>query len=336
MPRPHNPEYDLRIARMLNEADGAFVSGERLGEDLGVSRVTVLNRVRALRARGFLIDGRHRLGYAMRGVPRYLDESALMMYSKFGYKDGIFRFFDVVPSTNSEVERQLDSVEDGRPVVAFARRQTAGRGRRGRVWLSDSMDSLYLSFGFKPKIVPGRMGCFTLWMGLCLAMAVEGICGIVIGVKWPNDLVAENGAKLAGVLTEARVDSESVRQLVVGIGVNVNTGAGTLRKVKDREAQSLRGLAGTRADLNRVGAAVMDGVLDGYTSFVSGDFKDTFRIEWRRRDALRGKRVSVDFQGSTIEGIAEGIGHEGELLVRGEDGVLRGITAGDATVLRQD
>lgn len=334
MPRHHNPEFDLQIVKALHESKGSYVSGEHLAGLIGVSRVTILNRVRALRERGFAIDGRHRLGYALTAAPRHLDPAGIMMYSKFGYKDGHWRFLDVVASTSSEVEREMDGRSDDLPVMVFARRQTDGRGRRGRVWLSDSLDNLYVSFGFKPDIVPGRMGCFTLWMGLVIAMAVEPLVGTRVGLKWPNDLVAEDGAKVAGVLTEARVDSESVRQLVVGIGLNVNAGPVTLRKVQDRKAQSLKGIAGGRLDLNRVGAAVMDGVLDGYAQFVRGDFKEVFRSGWPERDILRGKSVAVEFQGSRVEGVAEGIGHEGELLVRGSDGTLRGITAGDATVLK--
>ena len=105
-------------------------------------------------------------------------------------------------STNDEALRQLAA---GRPTpfAVLARRQTKGRGRFGRTWHSESPDSLYASFAFRPEADPARMQTFTLWMGVNVCELIHNLGGVSPSLKWPNDLLFQ-GRKAGGMLTEAR------------------------------------------------------------------------------------------------------------------------------------
>lgn len=121
---------------------------------------------------------------------------------------------DEIDSTNDEAARQLAA---GRlvPFVVMARRQTRGRGRFGRTWHSDSKANLYASFAFRPRVAPDRMQTFTLWMGLNICELLARFIGIPPGIKWPNDILFD-GRKAGGMLTEARVDADQIRDLILG------------------------------------------------------------------------------------------------------------------------
>lgn len=318
------------LREWLAVGEGTFVSGEALAEACGVSRVTVLNRIRAMRGRGYLIEGRHRLGYRLNGWPGWIDLAAVKAMVADFEADQIF-YLEETGSTNDAIGPLLGKVAEGSVVGLLAGIQTAGRGRRGRRWESGARGNLYLSLGFQPLIAPSRMGRFTLWMGLAAAMELERCVAVRLDLKWPNDLLFE-GAKVGGILTEAKVDSETVLQVVLGIGVNINADAEDLMAVKDRRTTSLRQISGKPRDPNRVAAGLLDGLGRAFRAYLDGNFERVFAREWPERDILRGKCVEVDFMGERIEGMAEGIGPGGELLVRASDGRLRMIQAGEATL----
>src|SRR3954462_12388040 len=129
------------------------------------------------------------------------------------------RCLDTGDSTNSEAEPLLDTGASV-TLVILAGEQTAGRGRRGRVWHSPPTGNLYSTFVFRPKLEPARLHDFTLWMGLNVCELVSNFTKLEPGLKWPNDLLM-NGRKAGGMLTEARVDADEVRDLVFGLGINL-------------------------------------------------------------------------------------------------------------------
>ena len=235
-----------------------------------------------------------------------------------------------VDSTNDEAERQLAA---GRPTpfVVLARRQSLGRGRFGRVWHSEDNGNLYASFAFRPHLEPGRMNTFTLWMGANLCELVANFCRIQPGIKWPNDLYFE-GRKLGGMLTEARIDADQIRDLVFGLGLNVNSPPAALPADLARQATTLASCTGRPVDLNRLTAAIIGRVFSAYGQFVDGSHRDTFADLWNRYDLLRGQTVTLVHGGRRITGVAGGIDDEGSLLIRGENGRPQRFPAGEVTL----
>jgi BirA family transcriptional regulator, biotin operon repressor / biotin---[acetyl-CoA-carboxylase] ligase len=321
---------ELVILRELLAREPDFVSGNLLARKLGVSRVAVWMQIEKLRQQGFAFEAVRSRGYRITRPPAGLNLLLIQAHLKPRPRHPDILCLPEVDSTNDEAERQLAR---GRttPFVVLARRQTLGRGRFGRVWHSEDNGNLYASFVFRPHLVPARMQMFTLWMGVNLCELVASFCRLEPGIKWPNDLFFA-GRKLGGMLTEARVDSDQIRDLVFGLGLNVNSPLSTLPADLALQATTLAECTGHPVDLNRLTAAIIGGVLTAYEQFVDGGDKDAFADLWNRFDILRGRRVTLVEGSRRTNGVAGGIDDEGSLLIRGESGRPQRFHAGEVTL----
>ncbi len=324
-------DLDSSILLAFLEAEGEPVSGDRLAKELGVSRVAIWSRLERLRASGYVFAASTRKGYALRSVPRHLDPALLDAHLRRLKVSPKVEFLAEVDSTNSEAERRL-AVGQEAPFAVLARTQKAGRGRLGRKWHSAPSGNLYLSLAFRPFIPPERLKPFTLWMGLALCAHVEKTLGLKLGLKWPNDLQSPDGRKVAGMLTEARLDADSVRELVFGLGLNL-TGApkdfpSDLRTV----AGSLEAALGAPLDLNREVAGVIAALFRAWEQFEEGTWSRSCRKLWSSYDVLAGKSVRVGLRGDPVAGSVDGTDDEGSLILRTGGGRRAIVSSGEVTL----
>jgi BirA family biotin operon repressor/biotin-[acetyl-CoA-carboxylase] ligase len=324
------PTPEQVILRELLAREPNWVSGATLAKMLGVTRVSVWQHMEKLRAAGFTFEARRALGYRIAGRPAQLHATLIGMQLKVHPKHFSYVILDEVDSTNDEAVRELTA---GRPApfVILAQKQTQGRGRFGRVWHSEANGNLYASFGFRPRVPPERMGAFTLWMGLNLCELLGNFANLSPGLKWPNDIVFD-GRKAGGILTEARVDSDQIRDLVFGLGLNVNSPAAEWPGDLGRHAVSLAELVGAPLDLNRLTAALIGRVLIAYERFVEGDYVKTFADLWHRYDVLRGKSIVLLEGGRRHAGSMSGLDDDGALLLRDTRGRTQRFRAGEVTL----
>jgi BirA family transcriptional regulator, biotin operon repressor / biotin---[acetyl-CoA-carboxylase] ligase len=326
------PTAEHLILRELLAHDPDWVSGSAIAEKLGVSRVAVWQHMEKLRAAGFRFDAQRARGYRIAERPATLHVPFIETQLKVRPRNFSLVVLDEIDSTNDEAARQLTA---GRatPFAVLARRQTRGRGRFGRVWHSDSPVNLYASFAFRPSVAPDRMQTFTLWMGLNVCELLANFAGVTPGIKWPNDIVFD-GRKAGGMLTEARVDADQIRDLVFGLGLNVNTPASRWPAEIARRAVSLQDITGTPLDLNRLAAALIGRVLLAYETFATGDHLKTFADLWHKYDQLRGKAVTLLEGGRRHHGTVAGLDDEGALLLRDGQGHVNRFRAGEVTMER--
>src|SRR5476651_260054 len=282
---------EVLILEALLAAGAGHVSGTALARQLGVSRVAVWQQMEKLRAQGFAFTAVRARGYRLAACPATLHPALIAAHLRGHGRSCPLTLLDEVDSTNDEAARQL---ADGRPApfAVLARRQTRGRGRLGRAWHSADNGNLYASFAFRPRLAPGRMQTFTLWMGVNVCELVANFCHATPGLKWPNDLLFD-GRKAGGMLTEARIDADQIRDLVFGLGLNVNSPAAAWPPGLAGRAISLAEHTRAPLDLNRFAAALLGRVLLAYDRFVDGAFADTFADLWNRYDVLRGQPVTM-------------------------------------------
>jgi BirA family biotin operon repressor/biotin-[acetyl-CoA-carboxylase] ligase len=318
------------ILRELLAAEPGWVSGGAIATKLGVSRVSIWHQMEKLRAQGFGFEAQPARGYRLSRRPKMLHAGLVEAQLKIRRKGFTFRVLDEVDSTNDECARQLAAGRTA-PFAVFAQRQTCGRGRFGRAWHSEANGNLYSSFAFRPRIAPERMHTFTLWMGVTICELVSKFVPVTPGVKWPNDIVFD-GRKAGGMLTEARVDADQIRDLVFGLGLNVNSPPSGWPAELGRRAVSLSELAGAQVDLNRLTAALIGRVLLAYERFTEGDHGDVFAELWNKYDVLRGREVTVTEGGRKRRGRVLGIDDVGSLLLRDDHGHTRGFRAGEVTL----
>jgi BirA family biotin operon repressor/biotin-[acetyl-CoA-carboxylase] ligase len=329
MPIAEPTATDLTILReLLGRGDG-FVSGNVLAAKLGVSRVAVWQHMRKLRVQGFRFEAVRSRGYRITARPSRLHPG--LIRASLPENTGINLIcLDRVDSTNDEAARRLAAGEPT-PLVVAARAQTSGRGRLGRAWHSADNGNLYLSFAFRPHAAPGAMATFTLWMGVNVCELVANFCRTTPGLKWPNDLIFD-GRKAGGMLTEARVDADEIRDLVFGLGLNLNSPAGAWPAALAGRAISLAEHLRAPLDLNRFAAALLGRVLLASRAFADGSYRASFADLWQRYDYLRGKAVTLLEHDRRHAGTVLGIDDEGALLLRDAAGHTQRFRAGETTL----
>ncbi len=331
MPQPDGvSQGEIILLRELLAHDHEHVSGEKLARLMGISRVAVWAQLQKLETLGYRFEAVRRLGYRMLATPPRLHAPLIQARLVRLPHPPHLVCLDQVDSTNSEAERRLAAGEPV-PLVILARAQTHGRGRRGRPWHSAANGNLYATFVFRPELEPAALQDFTLWMGLNLCELVANFCRLTPGLKWPNDLYL-GGRKAGGMLTEARVDADQVRDLVFGLGLNVNSQPADFPPVLRRTATSLAEAAGEPADLNKLAAAVIGRIGAAYHDFVDGSYRARFAGLWTRYDILRDRPVTVVQGHRTVRGTATGIDAEGSLLVRLDSGRTERFRAGEVTL----
>jgi BirA family transcriptional regulator, biotin operon repressor / biotin---[acetyl-CoA-carboxylase] ligase len=321
---------ETTILRALIEKENGFVSGSVLARTLGMSRVAVWQHMEKMRSHGFEFEAVRARGYRLTKRPDGVYRDLIFAYlaSRKLHFDLIYH--EEIDSTNDEAARQLAAGREA-PFIVVTRKQTRGRGRFGRVWHSDDNGNLYISFAFRPKLEPARMQTFTLWMGVNLCELIANFTRTTPGLKWPNDILFE-GRKAGGMLTEARIDADQIRDLVFGLGLNLNSAGDAWPATLNRRAISLAEHTQTPLDINKFTAALIGRVLDAYEQFVSGAYTKTFAGRWHEYDLLRGKTIKLLHGSETIAGTAAGIDDEGSLIMKTERGRTERFRAGEVTI----
>ena len=324
------PALDSSIICTFLEAGGQPVSGDRLAKDLGVSRVAIWGRLEKLRAAGFVFTASPRKGYILKEVPGVLHPTLLDAHCRRLKVSLPVEYFESVDSTNSEAERQLANGKEA-PFIILAQSQTAGRGRLGRKWHSSDKGNIYLSLALRPFILPERLKPFTLWMGLALCRYIDDNLGIKLGLKWPNDILSPDGKKIAGILTEARLDADSVRDLIFGLGLNISPQQDFPSELKTI-ASSLAHATGDQLDVNSLTAGIIKNIFNSWEEFKENAWVDSFKKDWPRYDILTGKVVTIQLRGEPVTGLVEGIDEVGCLKIKTSDGKSVLISSGEVTL----
>ena len=156
---------EVLILKELLSAKGDFVSGSRIAESLGISRVAIWSHMEKLRSQGFNFEAIRSKGYRLTQRPNTLNGALISASLPRAAEALRIVLREEIDSTNSEAERLLANDEPA-PFLILAKLQTQGRGRFGRVWHSSENGNLYASFAFRPEISPARLSTFTLWMGI--------------------------------------------------------------------------------------------------------------------------------------------------------------------------
>ena len=223
-------------------------------------------------------------------------------------------YYPTIGSTN---DCALDLAAAGEPegVIVLAEEQTSGRGRRDRTWSSQPRMGIYVSLILRPEVPAPRAPLFTFTAAVAVATALRDTCRVQAGIKWPNDVVVGR-RKIAGILAESRGSSPRIRDMVMGIGVNVNQAPGDFGALEER-ATSARIELGAAVDRAPVLAAILEGFERRYGAVLRGQAGDLLK-EWESMSAIpRGRRVTVDGPSGRCEGTVAGVDEEGALLLDG-------------------
>lgn len=214
--------------------------------------------------------------------------------------------------------------------MVLAETQTAGRGRRGRRWLSPPGLNVYLSCLKRFDAGFAALSGLSLAVGVIVMRTLTALGIDGAGLKWPNDVLSTDG-KLAGILVELGGEYQGPCAAIIGVGLNVRL-TEALHEQAGQPVNDLSTLADVAPDRNRVAAALIAALAEGLTQFEREGFA-AFVDEYARYDLLRDQPLRVQGANSLLEGIGAGVDERGALLLKTEDGVQR-IDSADVSVRR--
>ncbi len=325
----------LQLLALL--APGEPVSGAALAAQAGVTRAAIWKQVEVLRAHGVPVEARGTGGYRLPWPLQMLDAAQIRaaLPVQCTRTLGALEVHGELDSTSSELQRRLATAAD--LSVVLAESQTAGRGRRGRGWLSPPGLNLYLSCLKRFESSFAALSGLSLAVGVIVLRALDELGVAGVGLKWPNDVLVaagdDAGGKLAGVLVELGGEYQGPCAAIIGIGLNLRL-TPALHRQAGQPACDLASLtAGLPPDRNRVAAALIAALTHGLRQFEQEGFA-AFMADYARHDLLRGQPLRLSGALDPFEGIGAGVDARGALQVRLSDGSVRGVDSADVTVRR--
>ena len=317
------------ILQFLRSSDGGHLSGAELARRLGVSRTAVWKHIQALEGEGYRIDAVPSKGYRIIAEPDLLRTGELKRLLAGGIIGRDIRYLTETASTNTlAMELAAQGAVEGTVVIAEV--QTGGKGRMGRNWVSPK-GNLFFSAILRPDVSPHHAPLMTLAGAVAVATALRNISGVEAGIKWPNDILI-NGKKVCGLLTEMSAETDRIRHLVLGVGINCNMDPGLLPRDVQGSATSLAVAAQGTVDRTRVLAGALIELDRWYRAFLTD--RRGILDAWKDLNVTIGRQIAVSGAGETLTGTAAGIDAEGRLLVTLADGSTRTVAAGDVTIVK--
>ena len=305
-------------------ADGQFHSGDALGQALGVSRAAIWKQMKKLDALNIAYSSVKGRGYKLLDAVELL--AADKIQAQLSYRLDKLEILPNIDSTNSYLFHRASDYM-GQRYAVLAEQQTAGKGRRGRVWISPFGKNIYLSL-----LVSFSSGIAALdGLSLMVAIAVERALirlGVTdIGLKWPNDIYAQ-GKKLAGILLEVTGEYSSHCQVVIGVGLNMSFSPQQSQEITQPWAQ----LADLKPGLSRneVAAEVLNQLLWAVEEFQREGFAP-YQQYWSERDIYHQQEVRIIAAHQEKHGTVKGVNRKGELMLKTERG-MELINAGEVSL----
>ncbi|MFY2763447.1 bifunctional biotin--[acetyl-CoA-carboxylase] ligase/biotin operon repressor BirA [Arenimonas sp. MALMAid1274] len=313
---------------LLQRLAAGPATGAELARDFGLTRGGVWKRIQSLRAMGVDVQARPGRGYALAQPLSLLDADTLRTQLA-GDARAELAGLELVFETDSTNALALRApVPDRGSFAWLAERQTAGCGRRGRAWASPLAAHVYLSLARRFDGGVSALQGLSLAVGVTVAEALHGLGYAQVGVKWPNDLLAE-GRKLGGILVEIGGEASGPLRVVVGLGINVAMPTAAARDI-DQPWCDLAALSPVPPSRQDVCVALLDALLPMLARFEREGLA-AFLDAWARHDLLAGRAVRVTDAGRDYEGVARGIRADGALRVQLSDGE-RCFHAGEASL----
>jgi len=319
--------------------DGEFHSGESLGEALGCSRTAVWKQLQKLENLGLSIESIKGTGYRVIGGFELLDAKLILSHLDAQAADQIssLEIFKTIDSTNKYARDKADT-EASSGTVVLAEQQTAGRGRRGKIWVSPFAANIYLSIVWDFEQGAQALEGLSLAIGVAAKRALNTHGLGSVQLKWPNDIYIE-GQKLGGILLEMIGDPAGHCSVIVGVGINVAMPEDQAAEIDqdwtDVRAQMQLQQGGFDGEValskNHLASALISEIILLLSDFQSQGFS-FYRDEWQGADAFYGKQAAITTPKQSISGIVRGVESNGALRLELDNGKIETFIGGELSL----
>lgn len=317
-----------RILQALAETDG-FLSGQQLSDLLGVSRTAVWKTIGKLKSEGYEIEAVTNRGYRLINAQDVdvLNQAEIARRLSTAWAGYPLIYEKQTGSTNDDIMRLADEGAT-QGTLAVASCQTAGKGRRGRTWISPDEGNVYMSILLRPQIPVQEAPMMTLIMALACCEALQELYPekgkdkrVQFGIKWPNDLVVsvEEGPfkKFVGILTEMRLEEREIRDVTIGIGLNLNQES--VDPAICETATTLRNALGRKVNRAEVAAACWNHFEPAYEEYLAAGSLEPLIERYSSVLVNIGRKVRVLDPRGEYTGTAKRVTAGGELVVTVDD-----------------
>ncbi len=307
----------IEIIRVLSK--GGFYSGQAIADTLDVSRAYVWKLIQQLQELGLGIESVTGRGYCLQFPVELLDEESLKQSLALNELDVRL----ITDSTNEALKGE----GFGHNKLVVAEYQSAGRGRRGRQWVSPLASNLYWSLGWKTQLPVQQLGGLSLVVGLATVSALSQLGVKDVEVKWPND-IRYQGRKLGGILVELSGDMVGGLNVIIGVGLNVYMASVAADSI-DQDWINLQEL---HPNISR--QAVLINVikqLQAHLEQFSSEGFESFKNDWSRVDECFNKKVSILQGDDVVNGVGAGVDTNGAFLLQTGKGI-KPVYAGEVSL----
>ncbi len=310
-------------------AQGELVSGAKIGEHLGISRTAVWKHLNQLQEWGVSIKKIKGQGYYIENGIELLSHAGIVeaMSPESTELLGELQLLDNIDSTNSFVRGKVDAGAE-RGFVCLAERQSQGRGRHGREWVSPFGRNIYLSLSWHFDEGVAALEGLSLAVGVVVARVIESFGVKNVALKWPNDILLGR-RKVGGVLLEMMGDPVGNCQVIVGIGINLG--------MSEEAAidQPWADLANDeQISRNALASALLSELLLTLEAYSTRGFS-AYRNQWEHLDAYRDSPIKLITRRMTVRGLGRGVSATGAIQIE-VDGHIESYSGGEISLRSDD
>lgn len=322
-----------RLLQIL--ADGQFHSGTDLAAKLDLSRSAIWKQINDLQEQGIAIAALNGKGYRLPISLELLDKSQIFGLLNAETRQSLTELVvhDQIDSTNHYLVNLRNANPDTSAVVCLAEQQTAGKGRRGRQWVSPFGSNVYASIIWRFDEGPTNLSGLSLAIGVAVinALKIHGIHDA--GLKWPNDIYWQQ-RKLGGILVEVSGEADGPCHAVIGLGLNLFLAAQHSAKI-DQDWVDINEILGESHQLSRneLLATLIEQLVAVTRQYRSEAFA-LYRDQWRQFDCMQGQQVSLYMGNTQIDGTVLGINDAGLLILQTESVTTQSFASGEVSFRR--
>lgn len=318
----------VKVLTFLQTHNTEYLSGQDLSDVLRISRVAVWKHIKKIQELGYIVESKQKLGYKLISNSDELLPWEITFNLKTEFIGRQAYYFDTIDSTQNQALKMADDEANNGSVIV-ASKQTGGRGRSGRKWISPK-GGIWISIILQPKFDISITTLFPIASALALSIAIEKTFSINPELKWPNDLTIK-GKKIAGMLVDVALESNKIENLVLGVGINFDVNIKEIEKTL-KGTPNFYGVASLTDQKKEIKPIklVQAFLVELERIYKLLETKQTKKIisDWTSRSSTIGKNVELNTSDAKIKGKAIRIDEDGALVVL-ENGKSNRIIAGD-------
>ena len=318
----------LKVLRFLKSHNTEYLSGQDLSDVLKISRVAIWKHIKKIQTLGYTVESKQKEGYKLTKNSDLLLPWEIISELETKVLGQQAYYFESIESTQNQALKMVNEIKNEGTIIV-AEKQTGGRGRSGRKWISPK-GGIWFSIILHPKFDISNTTLFPIASSLALSNAIQKTCNISTELKWPNDLTIK-GNKLAGMLVDASFESNKIENLILGVGINFNVNIKEIEKTLKKTPNyygitSLNEQKNKNTPIKLIQSFLVE--LEKVYEELNKNKTKKIIVEWTKRSSTIGKKIEINTNDGKIKGEAIKIDYDGGLIIK-EKGNTKKVIAGD-------